>query len=121
MGTSPCYWHYFPQPFGFSNLFARRKSFWRIYLNQLGFGVLGLPLAWFITFVELLTLPIMFFANLKYRRWLCAWLIVQIFSGIVVLHSLEGWFVVGSGRNGSEYSFLIIASLFTIAFPPKNN
>ena len=36
-------------------------------------------------------------------------------TGIALLHAHEGWFVVGAGRNGSEYSVLLIASLALIA------
>lgn len=31
--------------------------------------------------------------------------------GIVLVHAPEGWFVVGAGRNGMEYSVLLIGSL----------
>ncbi len=31
--------------------------------------------------------------------------------GIVLVHAPEGWFVVGGGRNGMEYSVLLIGSL----------
>ena len=35
--------------------------------------------------------------------------------GIVLVHAPEGWFVVGAGRNGMEYSVLLIASLALVA------
>jgi putative oxidoreductase len=35
--------------------------------------------------------------------------------GIVLVHAPEGWFVVGAGRNGMEYSVLLIASLTLVA------
>jgi putative oxidoreductase len=31
--------------------------------------------------------------------------------GIVLVHGREGWWVVGAGRNGVEYSVLLLASL----------
>lgn len=34
--------------------------------------------------------------------------------GIVLVHAPEGWFVVGLGRNGAEYSVLLIASLLLL-------
>lgn len=34
-------------------------------------------------------------------------------TGIVLVHAPEGWFVVGAGRNGCEYSVLLIVLLFT--------
>ncbi len=30
------------------------------------------------------------------------------------MHAKEGWFVVGVGRNGSEYSVLLIAALLAV-------
>ena len=33
-----------------------------------------------------------------------------------MVHWKEGWFVVGAGRNGMEYSALLIASLLAIAY-----
>ena len=35
--------------------------------------------------------------------------------GIVLVHAPEGWFVVGGGRNGMEYSVLLIGSLALVA------
>ena len=35
--------------------------------------------------------------------------------GIVLVHAPEGWFVVGGGRNGMEYSVLLIGSLGLVA------
>ena len=35
--------------------------------------------------------------------------------GIVLVHAPEGWFVVGAGRNGMEYSVLLIGSLTLVA------
>ena len=36
--------------------------------------------------------------------------------GMVMVHMPFGWFVVGAGRNGMEYSVLLIASLAAIAW-----
>ncbi|AEI50761.1 hypothetical protein [Runella slithyformis] len=36
--------------------------------------------------------------------------------GIVLIHFKEGWFVVGGGRNGVEFHFLLIVVLLTLAF-----
>jgi putative oxidoreductase len=37
-------------------------------------------------------------------------------AGIAMIHYNEGWFVVGGGRNGMEFNFLLIASILTIMF-----
>jgi len=36
--------------------------------------------------------------------------------GMILVHWPEGWFVVGGGRNGMEYSVLLIISLLAIAW-----
>jgi len=53
----------------------------------------------------------------KYIRWAAIITIVILISGIVIIHFSEGWFVVGGGRNGMEFNFLLIAALVTIMFP----
>jgi putative oxidoreductase len=42
--------------------------------------------------------------------------------GMILVHLPAGWFVVGGGRNGMEYSVLLIVSLLAIAWaywPPR--
>ena len=42
--------------------------------------------------------------------------------GMVLVHLPAGWFVVGGGRNGMEYSVLLIVALLAIAWaywPPR--
>lgn len=34
--------------------------------------------------------------------------------GIAMVHAPEGWFVVGRGRNGAEYSVLLIVALLCV-------
>ncbi len=41
----------------------------------------------------------------------CAILAFIYAMGIALVHAQEGWFVVGLGRNGSEYSVLLIVCL----------
>ena len=41
---------------------------------------------------------------------------VQLIAGIVLVHAKDGWFVVGLGRNGMEYSALLIVSFLAVAF-----
>jgi putative oxidoreductase len=40
-----------------------------------------------------------------------------LFVGIMMIHFKEGWFVVGGGRNGWEYNFLLIFVLITLMYP----
>ncbi len=36
--------------------------------------------------------------------------------GIAMVHAPAGWFVVGAGRNGAEYSVLLIVALLCVGF-----
>lgn len=48
---------------------------------------------------------------------------LELLMGIGLVHFREGWFVVGAGRNGMEYSVVLIAALVSIAlahFSKKN-
>lgn len=38
----------------------------------------------------------------------------ELVLGMILVHSSEGWFVVGGGRNGIEFSVLLIACLSAI-------
>jgi putative oxidoreductase len=82
------------------------------FLGSWGFP-LGVAAAWAITIIEIaggLALALGLGV-----RWLAAWFILQIAAGIVMVHAPSGWFVVGAGRNGVEYSVLIVACLFATA------
>lgn len=48
-------------------------------------------------------------------RPLCLLLAAVYAMGIVLVHAKAGWFVVGLGRNGSEYSVLLIICLLLLA------
>jgi putative oxidoreductase len=43
--------------------------------------------------------------------------IIILIAGIVMVHYPEGWFVVGGGRNGMEYNFLLIAVIVSLMLP----
>lgn len=40
--------------------------------------------------------------------------------GIILVHLPEGWFVVGLGRNGAEYSVLLVACLILVGFQHRS-
>lgn len=46
---------------------------------------------------------------------LCAMFATIYLTGIVLVHAPAGWFVVGLGRNGMEYSVLLLACLGYLA------
>lgn len=95
-------------------------SITRIGLGPEGFGEFlsargfpfGTALAWGITLFELIGAPLL--ALGVARRIIAGVFIVELMFGIALVHFPEGWFVVGAGRNGYEYSFLLIVSLLAI-------
>ncbi len=74
----------------------------------------GAGVAWFVTVFELVAAPL-----LALGRWVTP--IALVFStiyacGVWLVHWSQGWFVVGAGRGGMEYSVLIIACLLGLAW-----
>lgn len=69
---------------------------------------LGFPpfTAWTITFFEILG-SVAIIAG-KWVTPLCLLFCLELLMGIILVHFQEGWFVVGGGRNGMEYSVLLI-------------
>ena len=78
----------------------------------------GLSIALGVTLFEVIGSP--FLVMGKKLPYICAAYIVIYFTGLVLVHFQHGWFVVGSGSNGIEYSVLLIASLFCIGYPKIN-
>ena len=81
-------------------------------------GTQGIPLgfyvAWAITLFELV-------GSVLFAAGFYAWIIALLFAlelavGIAMVHYREGWFVVGHGRNGMEFSAVLIASLLAVAY-----
>lgn len=81
-------------------------------LNSWGFPA-GLALAWTITTVEIVGGTCL--AAGIFVRPLCAWFAFQLVMGIYLIHARAGWFVVGAGRNGVEFSVLLLICLAVIA------
>ncbi len=83
------------------------------WLNSQGF-VYGLYLAAAITGYEILATVLYAFGK---WLWQLSVVFVLIYScGLVLVHAPFGWFVVGAGRNGMEYSVLLIVTLSCIAY-----
>lgn len=85
------------------------------FLDSQGFSPIGFYLAWGITIYELLGSA--WLISGRHVKWACLIFIVHQIGGIALVHFKQGWFVVGSGQGGMEYSFLLIFSLLAIAFP----
>lgn len=82
------------------------------FLGAQGFP-LGFYLAWAITLFELI-------GSVLFAAGFYAWVIALVFAaqlsaGVAMVHWKEGWFVVGAGRNGMEYSVLLIACFLATA------
>lgn len=92
-----------------------------VWLNDQGL-VIGPIIAWFITIFEitatvLLVLRSTVWRSLrKYMLPICLVFVCIYASGIVLVHAPYGWWVVGGGRNGMEYSVLLIVVLLCLGF-----
>jgi putative oxidoreductase len=93
----------------------------RIYLGIVGgFGEfltlkgfpLGFYLAWAITIFEIA--GSVSIAVGYYVAPLAIIFALHLLCGIYLVHLKDGWFVVGAGRNGAEFSVLLVASFITL-------
>jgi putative oxidoreductase len=91
------------------------NNFGNLYLNPIGFAPLGLPLAWAIKLSHVAA-AVCFLLE-KYIKPAGFITILILITGIAMIHFKEGWFVVGGGRNGWEYNFLLIIVILTIMYP----
>ncbi|MBN8652229.1 MAG: DoxX family protein [Cytophagales bacterium] len=81
------------------------------FLSSLGFPPYS---AWVITLFEIAGAVLLMF-----NRWvipISIMFILQLLMGIILVHGREGWFVVGAGRNGIEYSVLLIICFISTAW-----
>ena len=91
------------------------NDFGNLYLNQIGFAPVGVYLAWLIK-ISHVVCAVLLLLN-KFIKPAAIITIFILIMGIVLVHFKEGWFVVGGGRNGVEYNFLLICVLVAIMFP----
>ncbi len=88
------------------------------YLESEGFPM-GRVIAWSITIFEIVGGSFLL-AN-KFSRVISMIFVFQLTMGIWLVHRPEGWFVVGAGRNGMEYSVLLIVCFVSIFFATSKN
>ncbi|MEO7210355.1 MAG: DoxX family membrane protein [Chitinophagaceae bacterium] len=91
------------------------NDFGNLFLNTIGFSPFGIVIAWVIVISQIVT-SIFLLLN-KYIQISCIINILILIAGIVTVHFHEGWYVVGAGRNGMEFSFILIIVLLAILFP----
>ena len=81
------------------------------FLGSIGFPM-GVALAWLITLSTLASSVALVIGRLVVSACICH--IVVLVMGIFLDHMHHGWFVVGGGRDGMEYSVVLIACLFAV-------
>lgn len=87
------------------------------YLNSQGL-MIGVPLAWIITIGELVSGSLLA-VGIKVR-YCAVFHGLIIASGLLMVHLPNGWFVVGHGSGGVEYSVLILAVVLVLFFTADN-
>lgn len=91
------------------------NQFGNAYLNEMGFAPFGLYIAWAVKISHVVAACCILFQ--KYIKWASIITIFILVMGIIMVHGQHGWFVVGEGRNGIEFNFLLIFALLTFIFP----
>ena len=74
-------------------------------------------LAWGITILEVLGGAALVAGKFVVLVSLC--FIAELIAGIALVHWPEGWFVVGAGRNGMEYSALLVLCLVVLVLDAR--
>lgn len=90
-------------------------DFGKLYLDPQGFAPFGLVIAWAIKISHVIT-ALLLLLN-KYVK-VAGWITIVILTvGIFMVHLPDGWYVVGGGRNGIEFNFLLIFVFLAIMYP----
>jgi putative oxidoreductase len=95
------------------------NDFGNLYLNQIGFAPFGLVIAWSIK-VSHVVCAVLFIIN-RYINLASFVTLFVLIAGIIMIHFKEGWFVVGLGRNGMEFNFLLICIIISIIVEERNH
>lgn len=96
---------------GWARLLAGGVDPFGKWLDGQGFPF-GLAIAWGVTLIEMAGTP--FFALGRFVFPLSIAYSAIYTVGIALIHAKAGWFVVGLGRNGMEYSVLLIVALLCV-------
>lgn len=76
-------------------------------------------MAWGVVISQVVT-SVLLIAN-KLVNISCIINIIILIFGIITVHFEEGWYVVGAGRNGMEFSFILIVLLVTLIISDSGN
>ena len=93
------------------------NNFGNLFLNKIGFNPFGVLIAWMVVITQVIS-SIALLVN-KFIKVVIIVNIPILVAGIVTVHFKEGWFVVGAGRNGMEFSFVLILILISIIMQSK--
>lgn len=91
------------------------NDFGNLFLNQVGFAPFGVFLAWSVILSQVVTS--IFLVLNKFAKVAAVINILILLMGIYLVHWPAGWFVVGGGNGGMEFSFVLVVMLVTIIFP----
>lgn len=83
------------------------------WLESIGFPF-GFAIAAAVTAYEIIGTVLL--ALGRWVTWVCLGFCAIYATGLVLVHMPEGWFVVGLGRNGMEYSVLLLVCLGALAW-----
>jgi putative oxidoreductase len=95
------------------------NDFGNYFLNQIGFAPFGVLIAWTVVISQVITSILLLLD--KYVVIAAISNIFILLAGIITVHFKEGWFVVGGGRNGMEFSFVLIFILLSLIFVNKKS
>jgi len=85
-----------------------------------GLGIpFGMAIAIGVTVIEIVGTPVFALGRLLLPLSLVYSAIYL--TGIVLVHAPAGWFVVGLGRNGMEYSVLLIVCLLVVGLTSRGS
>lgn len=99
---------------GWARLLAGGVVPFGTWLDGIGFAPLGFAIAVAVTAYEIVGTVLL--ALGRWVTWLALVYCAIYAAGIALVHWPAGWFVVGLGRNGMEYSVLLIACLGLLAY-----
>ena len=88
------------------------------WLDSIGF-MIGPAIAWGVTIFEIAGTLLLAFRKFVFPLTIVFSLIYL--TGLVLVHMPAGWFVVGLGRNGMEYSVLLIVCLLCVGLHSRRD
>ena len=103
---------------GWARLLSDGVEPFGLWLDSLGF-MIGPVIAWGVTIFEIVGTLLLAFRKFVFPLTIVFSLIY--FIGMILVHMPAGWFVVGLGRNGMEYSFLLIVCLLCVGFHSRHS